>query len=123
MASISSLRTRSITLVLYCGAASVEAHQVWVNHSSTFGSITDELRATDPSRHFILLQPHWGPNPYWTPANLDQLAGETCQTIYGVIQDQSLPYILGVLRTSHSDYPLSICKANLGFSCCSQLPL
>ncbi|KIM30293.1 hypothetical protein M408DRAFT_296513 [Serendipita vermifera MAFF 305830] len=99
---------RSVTVVLFCGIASIEAYRIVVNHLSTFGTVAQEVATVYSGNNFVVLQPHWGPNPYWTSADATKLIGETCQTVYAVVNNPNTPYILGILRTSLSDSPLPI---------------
>jgi len=78
-----------------------------VNIEWTFNYIQQEIHKDTPE-HWVLLQGHYGPNPYWTPlepANQD-LIGATCQTLYAFNRNVGSEYILAVVRKPDSDYPL-----------------
>jgi hypothetical protein len=59
----------------------------------------------------VMLQAIWGPQPRWVEADPDSLIGTACHTLYAVRRSERVRYILGVVRTSLSDYPVAICTS------------
>lgn len=83
-----------------------------INPDSTFSHIKAELVSMDPVNltHASILRAHYGLKPYWTQSEPNDRPEDTCQTLYAVANGESVPYILGVVRNSQSDYPIAICK-------------
>jgi hypothetical protein len=80
-----------------------------VSIESTFNDIQQEIHKVTPE-HWILLQGHYGPNPYWTslePAD-PRLIGATCQTLYAFNRNIGSEYVLAAVRKPDSDYPLVV---------------
>jgi hypothetical protein len=86
-----------------------------INPESTFGDIKAELVSMDPVNltDASILRAHYGPKPYWTQSEPNSRPEDTCQTLYAVVDGESVPYILGVVRNSQSDYPVTICKFHM----------
>jgi hypothetical protein len=83
-----------------------------INPESTFGDIKAELVSMDPVNltDASILRAHYGPKPYWTQSEPNSRPEDTCQTLYAVVNGESVSYILGVVRNSQYDYPITICK-------------
>ncbi|KIM21142.1 hypothetical protein M408DRAFT_111137 [Serendipita vermifera MAFF 305830] len=90
-----------------------------VNEQSTYGDVQTALREDTPNLTCTLLQPKWGAKPNWIEADSSALIGQMCQDIYVVVKGEDSSYILGMVRTTTSDYPLPI--YNAGFEATATL--
>lgn len=66
-----------------------------------------------PLQEVVVLQARWGARPYWTEADSESQIGTSYQALYAILKDQTVPYLLGVVRGFTSDYPIPICRRRL----------
>lgn len=87
--------------------------QPGIDSSSTYGEIHDELAGIYNDFAIVVLEAHYGPEPYWQECAPNQPIGEFCRDIYAVAvkgPSGAHRYTLGVVRTAELDYPIAICK-------------
>ena len=56
----------------------------------------------------IILQPHYSHDPYWTQPDPSERIGDICLVLYAVATGEDEPFLLGLVRTPGSDYPIAI---------------
>ncbi|KIM30290.1 hypothetical protein M408DRAFT_328325 [Serendipita vermifera MAFF 305830] len=105
---------RAVQVVIYGRTRTLDPHRIWVNERSTFGDVLGEISTLDPTLEFVVLQAFWGPTPYWTEANPGTLIEPTCQMLYTIAKQRNTRYIIGVVRTSSSDYPIVLFEPDNG---------
>lgn len=105
---------RAVQVVIYGRTRTLDSHRIWVNERSTFGDVLGEISTLDPTLEFVVLQAFWGPTPYWTEANPGTLIEPTCQMLYTIAKQRNTRYIIGVVRTSSSDYPIVLFEPDNG---------
>lgn len=106
--SPSFLDARSITLVNLQESSSNHALSVSINSETTFGDVYQEVGS-----NIVLLEPHFGPLPYWTEAQSTStsLVGSTCSVLYCVNKQNAAQYTLAVVRSTLRDFPIVICQS------------
>lgn len=83
------------------------AQSISANSETTFGDVYRELGPIDIN-DLVLLEPHFGPRPYWTEARSTSPIGSTCSVIYCIKKWHSTQYTLGVVRSTLRDFPIAI---------------
>lgn len=82
-----------------------------VRPGTTCGDVQRKIKST--WAEVIVLRAELGPRPYWTELDPTMLIEDTCQTLYAIGMHEKLRFILGVVRTTSSDYPVCICMCTL----------
>ncbi|KIM20462.1 hypothetical protein M408DRAFT_12998 [Serendipita vermifera MAFF 305830] len=82
-----------------------EERTLFLQQNPSFEHVQQELFTMEPE--WTVLQPIYGPNPYWRHADQKAPIGTTCRRLYA-ISTRNSRYVLAVVRTSGSDRPLPI---------------
>ncbi|KIM20622.1 hypothetical protein M408DRAFT_158985 [Serendipita vermifera MAFF 305830] len=110
--SWSFLSTRSVKLMVLGELSNNNAQSISANSETTFGDVYRELGPIDIN-DLVLLEPHFGPRPYWTEARSTSPIGSTCSVIYCIKKWHSTQYTLGVVRSTLRDFPIAICRHDI----------
>jgi hypothetical protein len=95
-------------------ARTLNSPALGVNWRTKYGDVVNELAKLDSSGNFVVLRSHWGRKPRWSVPDPGLDIETNCQVLYAVFMSKPMRYIVGLVRTQKSDYPIAICRRSSG---------